>query len=137
MATSADDIANALAAVKPVAADPSVSASAASGGHSNKSRVRVRPLEDYESATEPSFHVDYADGGREEKNDKLRKNPLVPLSALATAGILAGGLFQFKRGNAVWSQRLMRARIVAQGTTLALLAGSVYTLKADDSSSSH
>jgi hypothetical protein len=95
-------------------------------------RVRVRPQEDYDSATTPSFPVDYADGGTAEKNRKLTKNPLVPISAAATAAILAGGLFQFKRGNSLWSQRLMRARVVAQGATLALLAGSVYAVQADE-----
>lgn len=132
MGTSADDVASALSSM--TAFSQAKSDSAEAGGV--QSRVRVRPQEDYELATEPSFHVDYADNGREGKNDKLRKNPLVPISALATAGILAGGLFQFKRGNAVWSQRLMRGRIFAQGATLALLASSVYTVKADNSGAS-
>lgn len=125
MATSSDDIAAALSAAAPSGGGGAAKAAAAGP------RVRVRPEDDYEQATEPSFPVEYADNGRGAKSDVLRKNPLVPLSALATAGILAGGLFQFKRGNAVWSQRLMRGRIFAQGTTLALLAGSVYTVKAE------
>lgn len=94
-------------------------------------RVRVREVEDYDHVTQPSFHVEYSDAGSQDKNDKLRKNPMVPISAAATAAILAGGLYQFKRGNAIWSQRLMRARVFAQGTTLALLAGSVYQVKAE------
>ncbi|KAK4536382.1 hypothetical protein CDCA_CDCA08G2407 [Cyanidium caldarium] len=57
--------------------------------------------------------------------DKFKKNPLVPVGALLTAAVLAGGLVAFHRGNRVWSQRMMRARIVAQaGTVCALLASA-------------
>lgn len=125
MATSAEDIAAALEAKSP--SDPAPTPSTPS----SKS-INIRPADDYESATLPTFHVDYADSEPDAKVDKLRKNPLVPLGALGTAAILAGGLFSFRRGNAVWSQRMMQARIGAQGLTLAILAGSVYVAKAED-----
>ncbi len=45
---------------------------------------------------------------------------------MATAGILAFGLWSMVKGNAVLSQRIMRARVVAQGVTVALVGlGSV------------
>jgi hypothetical protein len=94
-------------------------------------RVRVRELKDYDAATVPSFPVDYHDLENNARSDKLRKNPLVPIGALGTAAILAGGLFQFKKGNAVWSQRFMRARVLAQGATLGILAFSVYEYNGD------
>lgn len=56
---------------------------------------------------------------------KFRKHPLVPVGAGVTALVLAGGLFAFQRGNTVWSQRMMRARVVAQGATLVILTASV------------
>jgi 4-amino-4-deoxy-L-arabinose transferase-like glycosyltransferase len=97
-----------------------------------KPRVHVRPSEDYDpSSTTPSFAVDYADRVAAERREKLRKNPLVPAGALLTAAVLGGGLFAFNSGNSLWSQRLMRARILAQGATLGVLSLSVYQLRAD------
>ncbi|NWW71172.1 HIG2A protein, partial [Climacteris rufus] len=59
---------------------------------------------------------------------KTRENPLVPLGCLCTVGILACGLFSFRKGNTRRSQMLMRARVVAQGFTFAaLLGGTVVT----------
>lgn len=123
MPTTSDDIAAALA---------EKSATSPSSPSSPKQAVNVRPASDYSLATEPSFPVDYADATASERSAKLRKNPLVPLGALATAGVLAGGLVAFRRGNAAWSQRMMQARIGAQATTLAILAGSVYVAKAEE-----
>jgi hypothetical protein len=57
--------------------------------------------------------------------DKFKKNPLVPAGALLTAIVLAGGITAFQRGNVIWSQRMMRARVAAQGATLLILAASV------------
>jgi hypothetical protein len=93
-------------------------------------RIRVRAADDYEpTSTTPSFVVDYADQAAAARREKLRKNPLVPAGALVTAVVLGGGLFAFNRGNAIWSQRLMRARIVAQAVTLGILSLSVYQFK--------
>jgi len=44
--------------------------------------------------------------------------------ALITAGVLVGGLVAFKQGKKNLSQQMMRARIVAQGATVALMVGS-------------
>ena len=71
---------------------------------------------------------------------KLNDNPFVPagmftififiglfvlkfLGCLATAGILTYGLISMRRGNQYQSQMLMRARVVAQGVTVAFLLG--------------
>nr|XP_018684116.1 PREDICTED: RING-H2 finger protein ATL48-like isoform X2 [Musa acuminata subsp. malaccensis] len=43
------------------------------------------------------------------------KNPLVPI-----------GLVSFRQGNSQLGQKLMRARVVFQGATVALMVGSAY-----------
>ncbi|XP_053145824.1 HIG1 domain family member 2A, mitochondrial [Hemicordylus capensis] len=59
---------------------------------------------------------------------KSRENPLVPIGCLGTVGALTYGLVNFKRGNTRQSQMMMRARIAAQGFTIAaLLVGVVVT----------
>ncbi|KAJ6667793.1 hypothetical protein lerEdw1_016114 [Lerista edwardsae] len=59
---------------------------------------------------------------------KTRENPLVPIGCLATAGVLTYGLICFKKGNTRQSQMMMRARILAQGFTVAaLMVGVVVT----------
>lgn len=94
-----------------------------------QSRIRVRDAEDYENAVLPSFEVDYADKDPM-KLEMIRRNPMVPIGAGVTALVLAGGLMAFNRGSQVWSQRLMRARVVAQGCTLGILALSVNQIRA-------
>ncbi|CAN6195761.1 unnamed protein product, partial [Urochloa humidicola] len=54
------------------------------------------------------------------------KNPFVPIGALVTAGVLTAGLISFRYGNSRLGQKLMRARVVAQGATVALMIGSAY-----------
>uniref|UniRef100_A0A1D1XFI2 RING-H2 finger protein ATL48 n=1 Tax=Anthurium amnicola TaxID=1678845 RepID=A0A1D1XFI2_9ARAE len=49
------------------------------------------------------------------------KNPLVPVGALLTAGVLTAGLISFRQGNSQLGQKLMRARVVVQGATVALM----------------
>jgi hypothetical protein len=46
--------------------------------------------------------------------------------ALVTAGVLTAGLISFRYGNSQLGQKLMRARVVAQGATVALMIGSAY-----------
>ncbi|XP_044306878.1 HIG1 domain family member 2A, mitochondrial [Varanus komodoensis] len=59
---------------------------------------------------------------------KTRENPLVPIGCLCTAGALTYGLICFSRGNSRQSQRMMRARVLSQGFTVAaLLVGVVVT----------
>lgn len=88
---------------------------------SSKSQIVLRAEE-----SSPSFEVNY--GTDPAKSSLLKKNPFVPAGAMLTAGVLFGGLVAFKKGNAGLSQRLMRARIFAQGGTLAVLAASVATV---------
>ncbi|PWA57939.1 Hypoxia induced protein, domain-containing protein [Artemisia annua] len=38
---------------------------------------------------------------------KRNKNPLVPIGALLTAGVLTAGLISFKKGNSELGQKLM------------------------------
>lgn len=44
--------------------------------------------------------------------------------ALVTGGILGAGLFAYKSGNKNLSQHMMRARVIAQGVTIALMLGT-------------
>ncbi|NXR24673.1 HIG2A protein, partial [Cinclus mexicanus] len=56
---------------------------------------------------------------------KTRENPLVPLGCLCTVSILAYGIICFKKGNTRRSQLMMRARVIAQGFTLAAMLGGM------------
>ncbi|URE11919.1 RING-H2 finger protein [Musa troglodytarum] len=69
-----------------------------------------------------------ADAEIEELLDRKKpvKNPLVPVGALITAGVLTAGLISFRQGNSQLGQKLMRARVVVQGATVALMVGSAY-----------
>ncbi|KAG6409276.1 hypothetical protein SASPL_132311 [Salvia splendens] len=59
--------------------------------------------------------------------DKKRvRNPLVPIGAFMTAGVLTAGLLSFRQGNSRLGQTLMRARVVVQGATVALMVGTAY-----------
>lgn len=57
---------------------------------------------------------------------KTTKNPFVPVGAFLTAGVLTAGLISFRQGNSRLGQKLMRARVVVQGATVALMVGSAY-----------
>ncbi|MCO5546965.1 hypothetical protein L7F22_000404 [Adiantum nelumboides] len=46
--------------------------------------------------------------------------------ALATLGVLVGGLLSFRQGNHQRSQLLMRTRVGFQAATVALMVGTVY-----------
>jgi hypothetical protein len=52
---------------------------------------------------------------------KQKKSPLVLVGAAATAGVLVAGLLAFKKGNQDLSQSLMRARVLFQGATVAVM----------------
>ncbi|TRZ22267.1 hypothetical protein HGM15179_004837 [Zosterops borbonicus] len=56
---------------------------------------------------------------------KTRENPLVPFGCLCTVGILAYGILCFKKGNTRRSQLMMRARVLAQGFTIAAVVGGM------------
>eukprot|EP00793_Prasinoderma_coloniale_P005455 PRCOL_00004863-RA len=55
---------------------------------------------------------------------KPRRNPLVPLGALVTTAVLCTGLYAFKTNNVKLSQKMMRMRVIAQGATVVVMAGS-------------
>jgi hypothetical protein len=62
------------------------------------------------------------------KFQKFYDEPLVPIGAFITALILIGGVANFTAGkNPKRSQYFMRARVVAQGFTLAAIAYGSYT----------
>ena len=44
--------------------------------------------------------------------------------ALLTGAVLGAGLLAFKQGNKQLSQSMMRARVIAQGATVALMLGT-------------
>ncbi|XP_048398924.2 HIG1 domain family member 2A, mitochondrial [Stegostoma tigrinum] len=68
------------------------------------------------------------EGFQEKFIRKTKENPFVPIGMLGTAGALTYGLIAFKRGKTRQSQLLMRARIFAQGFTVAaILVGVVAT----------
>lgn len=60
------------------------------------------------------------------ENDVIerRRNPLVLAGCGVTAGVLIIGLLAFKQGNSALSQRMMRARVLAQAGTVALMVGT-------------
>ncbi|KAJ4974126.1 hypothetical protein NE237_007300 [Protea cynaroides] len=58
---------------------------------------------------------------------KRVKNPFVPIGAFLTAGVLTAGLISFRQGNSHLGQKLMRARVVVQGGTVALMV-SIFDL---------
>jgi hypothetical protein len=56
----------------------------------------------------------------------MKSNPFVPLGCLVTIGVLVNGLIALKNKDKVKSQRMMRYRVAAQGTTIiALIAGTL------------
>mmetsp|Transcript_47575 Transcript_47575/g.152454 ORF Transcript_47575/g.152454 Transcript_47575/m.152454 type:complete len:92 (-) Transcript_47575:276-551(-) len=55
---------------------------------------------------------------------KDKRNPLVLVGALLTAGVLAAGLVAFKGGNAELQQKMMRLRVMGQGATVLLMFGT-------------
>ncbi|XP_038651540.1 HIG1 domain family member 2A, mitochondrial [Scyliorhinus canicula] len=57
---------------------------------------------------------------------KTKENPFVPIGMLGTAGALTYGLISFKRGKTRQSQLFMRARIFAQGFTVAAILVGVF-----------
>ena len=55
-------------------------------------------------------------------------NPLVPLGALVTAGVLVSGIQAMRTNDKAKSQRMMRYRVTAQGfTVVALVIGTFVT----------
>ncbi|XP_051871130.1 HIG1 domain family member 2A, mitochondrial [Pristis pectinata] len=67
------------------------------------------------------------EGFRDKFIRKTKENPFVPIGMLGTAGALTYGLIAFKHGKTRQSQLLMRARIFAQGFTVAAILVGVVT----------
>lgn len=57
--------------------------------------------------------------------EKASREPLVPLFAAATLGVLGYGLYSFQSGNVATSQKMMRLRVLAQGACVAAMVGYV------------
>ncbi|XP_073147056.1 RING-H2 finger protein ATL48-like [Henckelia pumila] len=57
---------------------------------------------------------------------KRVRNPFVRVGAFIIAGVLTAGLISFRHGNSHLGQKLMRARVVAQGATVVLMVGTTY-----------
>ncbi len=53
--------------------------------------------------------------------ERMWRHPWVTAGALTTAGILGAGIWTIKTGNSALGQKLMRARVAAQFTTVCLL----------------
>lgn len=70
---------------------------------------------------------------REKFIRKTKENPLVPIGLLATVAILVNGVRSMTKGDRQMSQKMMRARVVAQGFTVAALVGGIMwsTMKKD------
>jgi hypothetical protein len=56
--------------------------------------------------------------------ERVWRYPWVTIGAFSTAGILGAGLWTLKTGNSALGQKLMRARVAAQFTTVMLLLGA-------------
>ena len=62
----------------------------------------------------------------EKVKNMAKYNPFVPLGILITVGVLGNGILAMKNNDRVKSQKMMRYRVVAQGSTiLALVAGTL------------
>mmetsp|Transcript_55056 Transcript_55056/g.112517 ORF Transcript_55056/g.112517 Transcript_55056/m.112517 type:complete len:120 (-) Transcript_55056:136-495(-) len=54
-----------------------------------------------------------------------KDSPAIPMGVFATGVILLSGLVSFNNANAKMQQNFMRARIVSQGITVAIMMGSL------------
>ena len=61
---------------------------------------------------------------------KQKRNPLVLVGAVVTAGVLGAGLISFYQGNKVVAQSMMRWRVIAQSATVAIMVSSIATTSA-------
>lgn len=60
-----------------------------------------------------------------------KRNPFVIVGAFATAGVLFAGITAFRRGNKALSQNMMKARVVCQGVTVAIMVATSGVLGSD------
>lgn len=83
-----------------------------------------------QSAPMMSYYDEVNRGRNESTWSKLynigKYNPFVPLGCLVTLGVLANGVWAMRKKDTAKSQRMMRYRIAAQGTTIiALVVGTM------------
>lgn len=57
--------------------------------------------------------------------EKARREPWVPAGVALTTGILIAGIYTLRTGNKHLSQKLMRARLIAQGATVVMIMASL------------
>jgi hypothetical protein len=76
-----------------------------------------------------SYYDELSEKKAQQMNNVLRMakyNPLVPLGCLATMGVLMNGIWAMRKNDRAKSQRMMRYRVAAQGTTIiALVVGTM------------
>lgn len=78
-----------------------------------------------ELRTSQSTGMSYEETNKEKLWRKMGENPLIPLGAGVTTGVLMVGIFSFATKRAKLSQWMMRARVVAQGFTIACMVGTI------------
>lgn len=84
----------------------------------------------HSDATQMVSYFDEVNQNRESFWSKMfrlgKYNPFVPLGCLVTVGVLANGVWAMRKKDTAKSQRMMRYRIAAQGTTIiALVFGTM------------
>ncbi len=76
-----------------------------------------------------SYYDEVNEKKAQQVNNVLRMakyNPFVPLGCLATIGVLMNGIWAMRKNDRAKSQRMMRYRVAAQGTTIiALVVGTM------------
>merc|ERR1711973_269692 len=95
--------------------------------------INMAPEENKNSASENFDFAEYwASQARQESIKekfirKVKENPFVPIGCGLTVGVLGYGLASFLRGDGKMQQYMMRARVVAQGSTVgAVILGLGY-----------
>jgi len=78
-----------------------------------------------ELRTSASTGMAYEETNKDKLWRKMGENPLIPTGAAVTCGVLAVGIFSFATKRAKLSQIMMRARVVAQGFTIACMVGTI------------
>nr|XP_002166360.1 HIG1 domain family member 2A, mitochondrial [Hydra vulgaris] len=87
----------------------------------------VTPLEKNEVEHDFVWYPKPAETQSDKFIRKFKENPFVPIGAGLTVTALVIGLVNLKRGNSAKQQTMMRARVVAQGSTIvAIIAGFLY-----------
>merc|ERR1712241_1184518 len=56
---------------------------------------------------------------------RMKEHPLVPIGMVTTATVLVIGIDCFLTKRSLWSNYMMRARVGAQGATIAAIDGSL------------